>query len=140
MENISIHLTTDPPSIDEAFDFINDGHYGGNCLFIGTVRHTTGDRKTVALDFESFEPMAIKEMKKIAERTLKQFGPGRCYMIHKTGKAVPGEIVVVIAISTAHRKSAFKATEMAIDQLKESVPIWKKEILQDGSFWVNAHP
>ena len=84
--------------------------------------------------------MAVRELDKICHEVISNFGPARCYIAHRLGSTFPGDIVVIIGVSTAHRKQAFKACEYAIDTLKEKVPIWKKEILEDGSFWVNAHP
>lgn len=135
-----IKITNQSLSIDEAFAFINHPNLGGNCIFVGTVRRKTEDQMTESLEFESFETMAKKEMEKIAQGLLMEFGPGKCYMSHLIGNAVPGQIVVIIALATAHRKNAFLGCEQGIDTLKKVVPIWKKEILEDGSYWVNAHP
>lgn len=138
--DIKTHITSDPLSLDHAFEFINDERYGGNCLFVGTVRKVTEQQVTEALEFESFDAMALKEMEKIGKQVLAKHGPGKCYIAHRKGHVGPSTIVVIIGISTPYRKTAFKACEQAIDTLKETVPIWKKEILEDGSFWVNAHP
>jgi molybdopterin synthase catalytic subunit len=140
MNDQRVILSSDKLSIDACFSFINDIENGGNCLFVGTVRGKTQDQVTQALEFESFESMAQKELDKIAASVIQEFGPAKCFISHRLGETLPGDIVVIIGVSTAHRKSAFKACEYAIDTLKEKVPIWKKEILEDGSFWVNAHP
>ena len=140
MEDRQIILTTDRLSIDDCFAFINRTSFGGNCLFVGTVRGNTDGQVTEALEFESFEAMAKKEMEKIGTVISQRFGPLRCHMSHRLGKTLPGEIVVIIGVGAPHRKEAFAACQYAIDTLKETVPIWKKEILEDGSFWVNSHP
>lgn len=140
MNDQLVILSNEKLSIDDCFSFINHEEYGGNCLFVGTVRGKTKDQITEALEFESFEAMAKKELVKICQAVLSEHGPAKCYISHRLGKTHPGDIVVIIGVSTAHRNSAFQACQFAIDSLKEKVPIWKKEILEDGSFWVNAHP
>ena len=138
--DIKTLLSDDTLSIDEAYHFVQDERYGGTCLFIGSARRITGDQITAALEFESFESMAIKEMNRIAREVVNRFGPGKCFISHLKGRVEPPGVVVIIAVATAHRKAAFQACQWAIDTLKTSVPIWKKEILEDGSYWVNAHP
>ena len=92
------------------------------------------------LEFESYEPMAIKEMQKIAERAAAKWPVEKMVIHHRVGVLGIGEIAVIIAVATPHRKAAFEACEFAIDTLKETVPIWKKEIFEDGEVWVAAHP
>lgn len=140
MNNKIVKLSSHPLSIDEAFNFVNDQLHGGNCLFVGTVRRVTKDYHTQALEFESFDAMAVKEIEKIMLHLEDQYPNIRIYISHRTGHLKPGEIAVVIAVSTPHRSDSFRACEWAIDELKKTVPIWKKEILDDGTFWVNAHP
>ncbi|HAS36974.1 MAG TPA: molybdenum cofactor biosynthesis protein MoaE, partial [Flavobacteriales bacterium] len=85
-------------------------------------------------------PMAVKEMKKIAEEAEKRWNTIHICIHHRVGTLEVGEIPVVIAVSTPHRKAAFEACEYCIDQLKETVPIWKKEFFEGGEVWVAAHP
>ena len=92
------------------------------------------------LEFSTYKPMAIKEMQKIAEATLEKFDVQRIAIHHAEGLLQIGDIPVIITASAKHRKAAFEACEFAIDTLKESVPIWKKEYFEDGEVWVNAHP
>jgi molybdopterin synthase catalytic subunit len=138
--DIKTLITEDALSIDEAYRFVQDERYGGTCLFVGSARKISGDQVTEALDFESFDSMALKEMNKIASEVVNRFGPGKCFISHLKGRIEPPGIVVIIAVATAHRKAAFEGCQWAIDTLKTTVPIWKKEILEDGSYWVNAHP
>ena len=109
-------------------------------VFIGTVRNQTKGKSVVQLEFEAYEPMAIKEMEKIIERTRAQWPVHHMAMVHRTGTLKIGEIAVIIAVSTPHRAASFAACQFAIDTLKETVPIWKKEIFEDGEVWVAAHP
>lgn len=113
---------------------------GGLSVFIGTVRDTTRGKQVKKLQFESYTPMAEKEMKKIANLITSKWNARRIIMHHRVGSLDVGDFAVVIAISTPHRKAAFDACQYAIDTLKETVPIWKKEIFDDGEVWVAAHP
>jgi len=92
------------------------------------------------LEFEAFEPMAISEMCKIAESIMDKWSATKVSIHHRVGTLAIKEIAVVIAVSTPHRQAAFEACQYAIDTLKETVPIWKKEIFEDGEVWVAAHP
>lgn len=113
---------------------------GGVSVFIGTVRNTTKNKAVVRLEFEAYEEMALKEMLKISEQINKKWPIFQIAIHHRTGVVNVGEDAVVIAVSSAHRKEAFAACQFAIDALKQTVPIWKKEIFEDGEEWVSAHP
>lgn len=84
--------------------------------------------------------MAIKEMHKISEQALEKFSISKIAIHHAIGNLHIGDIPVIIAVSSAHRSAAFDACQFAIDTLKETVPIWKKEHFEDGEIWVNSHP
>ena len=92
------------------------------------------------LEFEAYEPMALREMLKIAQQATVQSSVQKIALHHRTGILQIGEAAVVIAVSAPHRAAAFDACRYCIDTLKETVPIWKKEILEDGEVWVAAHP
>jgi molybdopterin synthase catalytic subunit len=113
---------------------------GGIDVFIGTVRNTTKGKKVIKLEFEAYEPMAIAEMEKIAKQAFEQWPVQKVLIHHRTGVLEVGEVPVVIAVSAAHRAAAFDACRFIIDTLKQTVPIWKKEIFEDGEIWVAAHP
>jgi len=113
---------------------------GGINLFVGTVRNSTGGKEVLRLEFEAYERMAYTEMEKIAIAALKQWPLHRILIHHRTGVLLPGETAVIIAVSAAHRDAAFDACRYAIDTLKQTVPIWKKEVFADGEVWVAAHP
>jgi molybdopterin synthase catalytic subunit len=127
-------------SLSQAQSFVTSNETGGIVYFVGTVRNQTKGKRVLKLDFEAYEPMAVKEMHKIAERALEQFDIQKIAIHHRTGSLEVGEIPVIIAVSSAHRKAAFAACEFAIDTLKETVPIWKKEYFEDGEVWVSATP
>jgi molybdopterin synthase catalytic subunit len=119
---------------------VADPAAGGSVVFVGTVRNQTKGKSVVRLEFEAYEPMAVKEMRKIAEEVAKRWDALHVCIHHRTGVLEVGEIPVIIAVSTPHRKAAFEACQYAIDTLKETVPIWKKEIFEDGEVWVAGHP
>ncbi|WP_298365491.1 molybdenum cofactor biosynthesis protein MoaE [uncultured Lutibacter sp.] len=136
----SIIVTSDILNLNECYNFVQDASCGGIALFVGTVRNATKNKEVTLLDFSAYEPMAIKEIQKIADLALEKFDIHKIAIHHALGKLKIGEIPVIIAVSSAHRKAAFEACEFAIDTLKETVPIWKKEHFEDGEVWVNAHP
>ncbi len=109
-------------------------------VFIGTVRNATKGKKVLKLEFEAYEPMATKELAKIVKLAKTKWPILKVAVHHRTGVMQIGEVPVVIAVATAHRGAGFEACQFIIDTLKETVPIWKKEIFEDGEVWVAAHP
>jgi len=108
-------------------------------MFLGTVRDLTGDRITVALDYEAYSGMAEKKMAEIERDTRERWPVGEIVMVHRLGHLDVGEVSVAVAVSCPHRAQAFEACRYAIDRLKELVPIWKKESWADGTTeWI--HP
>lgn len=140
INNISILVSSKKLNIQTCYDFVQDDSCGGIALFVGTVRNKTKNKEVIRLDFSAYKAMAIKEMQKIAETACKKFDIIKIAIHHFEGELKIGEIPVIIAVSSAHRKASFDACQFAIDTLKETVPIWKKEHFVDGSVWVNAHP
>ena len=140
MQRTSIKITSDKLNLQECYRFVEDDSCGGISAFIGTVRNDTQGKEVTQLDFSTYKPMAIKEMQKIAELTLEKFDIYKIAVHHAEGVLKIGDIPVIIAVSSKHRKAAFAACEFAIDTLKETVPIWKKEYFSDGVVWVNTHP
>lgn len=139
-ESINIVLSTEALDVTTCYQEVEDDHAGGNVLFVGTVRNQTQGKKVVKLDFEAYRPMAIKEMRKIAATIVERWNATKISIHHRTGTLKIGDIAVIISVSTPHRAAAFEACEYAIDTLKETVPIWKKEYFEDGAVWVAAHP
>ena len=137
---IEIKVLETPLSEKDCIDVVTDDAAGGTTVFIGTVRNQTQGKKVVRLEFEAYVPMAEKEMQKIAEEVEKKWNALHVAIHHRVGVLDVGEIPVIIAVSTPHRKAAFEACQFAIDTLKETVPIWKKEFFEDGAIWVAAHP
>ena len=138
--NIDIKISSEPLNIQACIDWVMTPQCGGIDVFIGTVREVTNGKTVVRLEFEAYEKMAMNEMKKIAEEVLQNWPVHKIVIHHRTGILHIGEIPVVIAVSAAHRDAAFEACRYTIDTLKKTVPIWKKEIFEDGEVWVAAHP
>jgi len=135
-----IQLKTAPLNIEECYQGVADLGAGGVNIFVGTVRNQTKEKKVVRLEFEAYEPMAISEMRKIAKQAASRWETKHICIHHRTGTLQIGEVAVIIAVATPHRKAAFEACQFVIDTLKETVPIWKKEVFEDGEVWVAAHP
>lgn len=140
MSNTSIKISSEKLNLDKCYEFVTDDSCGGISAFIGTVRNCTKNKDVTQLDFSTYKPMAIKEMQKIANVALEKFNIKKIAIHHAEGILQIGDIPVIITASAPHRKAAFEACEFAIDTLKETVPIWKKEHFFDGEVWVNAHP
>ncbi len=140
MQRTSIKITSEKLDLQECYKFVEDDSCGGISVFVGTVRNDTKGKEVKHLDFSTYKPMAIKEMQKIADQALDKFDVKKIAIHHAEGMLQIGAIPVIITVSSKHRKAAFKACEFAIDTLKETVPIWKKEYFSDGEIWVNAHP
>ena len=140
MQNSSIKITSEKLNLQDCYNFVQDASCGGIALFVGTVRNKTKDKEVTLLDFSTYEEMAIKEIEKIAMRALKNFDILKIAIHHAKGALKIGEIPVIISVSSPHRNAAFDACQFAIDTLKETVPIWKKEHFADGEVWVNSTP
>ncbi|MEO1449550.1 MAG: molybdenum cofactor biosynthesis protein MoaE [Bacteroidota bacterium] len=135
-----IHLTEEPLSPAALYELVRSDACGAIDMFIGTVRNQTHGRPVERLEFEAYAPMAVRQMRKIADRVGDTWPIDKMAIHHRVGTLQIGDIAVIIAVSTPHRAASFDACRFAIDSLKESVPIWKKEIFTDGEQWVAAHP
>lgn len=135
-----VSLTTDPIDVASALTYLQSEQAGAIDFFLGVVRDNTQDRPVDRLDYEAYDRMAISEMQKIVDEANQRWALLRCVVVHRTGTLRIGEIAVLIGVATAHRADAFDACRYIIDTIKQTVPIWKKEIFTDGEVWVNAHP
>ena len=111
---------------------------GAVVVFEGVVRDNSAGRKTRVLDYECYPPMALKMMREIGGELLAGREIGSLAMVHRVGRLGIGEASVAIAVAAPHRRPAFEACLEAIDRLKKSVPIWKKEHFEDGEVWVEG--
>ena len=135
-----IQISPNPLNIQSAIDWIQSPESGGIDVFIGTVRNATKGKTVIRLEFEAYELMALAEMEKIVKQAFEKWPVQKALIHHRVGVLQVGEVPVIIAVSAAHRAAAFEACRYIIDTLKQTVPIWKKEIFEDGEVWVAAHP
>ena len=117
---------------------VRAGQDGAIVAFDGFVRNQSHGRMTRYLEYEAYEPMALGKMKEIAAQIHEQFRIDRVVMVHRLGRLEIGETSVFIAVSAPHRGAAFDACRFAIDTLKKTVPIWKKEYFADGAVWADG--
>ena len=137
---LDIQLLDTPLDAGACTAMVSHPGAGGIVVFVGAVRNATKGKTVMRLEFEAYAPMALKEMRKIAEAARDRWNALGVVIHHRVGVLDIGELPVVIAVSTPHRQAAFEACQFCIDTLKETVPIWKKEVFADGEVWVAAHP
>lgn len=116
------------------------GADGAALVFEGTVRNNSRGRKTLYLDYEAYEAMALQQMEDLAAQALEQFKIRDVVMVHRLGRLEIGETSVLIVVAAAHRGAAYEASRWLIDTLKRKVPIWKKEYFVDGAVWADGEP
>jgi MoaE-MoaD fusion protein len=121
-------------------DELKRGEDGASLVFEGIVRNQTRGRKTLYLDYEAYEEMALQQMESLAVQALKQFQIRDVAIVHRLGRLEIGETSVLIAVASAHRGPAFEACRWLIDTLKKTVPIWKREYFEDGAVWADGEP
>ena len=129
-------VTGEPLSVDDLVSVVLTDQDGAVVTFVGTVRDNHQGRKVVALEYEAYPEMAEAEMRRIGLEMIDKYGLHGIAMRHRVGKLGIGEISVVIAASSAHRREAFEGCSEALDMLKATVPVWKKEYFEDGEIWV----
>ena len=127
-------------SLDRAVDWVECPRSGAIATFSGVVRDNSDGRQVDHLDYEAYVPMAVKVMRSIGERIVKERGVSKIFMAHRVGRLQVKEPAVVIAVSAPHRAEAIGASRLAIDELKLQVPIFKKEVFVDGSHWKSNRP
>ncbi|REC45478.1 molybdenum cofactor biosynthesis protein MoaE [Chryseobacterium pennipullorum] len=137
---IDINITENTLDITACLSAAQDFGSGGVSTFIGTVRNVTKEKSVVRLEYECYQPMAMKEIRKIADKAIDLFSVKNIVVHHRTGILFPGDAAIIIVVSAGHREAVFDACKYMIDTIKETVPIWKKEIFDDGEEWVSAHP
>ena len=135
-----IEITDQPIDVQKVIDVASRKEAGGINTFIGTVRNQSSGKNVLRLEYEAYEPMAISETRKIIDKANETWHLLGWAVSHRVGVLYPGEIAVVVSVSTAHRKESFEACQFIIDNLKHTVPIWKREFFEDGDQWVSAHP
>ena len=133
-------LTTEAIDVGQVARRVVPRECGATVTLDGYAREWTAGRKTLYLVYEAYGSMALTEMQRLGREAHKRFEIAHVGIVHRTGRLEIGETSVVIAVSAPHRKAAFEACEWIIKELKRTVPIWKKEVYEDGEEWVGAQP
>jgi molybdopterin synthase catalytic subunit len=136
----SARLTREPIDGARLAAEAKQGEDGAVVVFDGIVRNNTRGRKTLHLDYEAYEEMALKQMDELAVEARTKFGVREVKIVHRLGRLMIGETSVLIVVASAHRGKAFDACRWVIDTLKRQVPIWKKETFEDGVVWADGEP
>ena len=131
-------VTKDPIDLNELVRYVTDPEAGAIATFIGTTRNNNEGRKVIALDYEAYPEMAEKELARIGYDALKQWPICRMAVVHRLGPVQIGDASVIIAVSSAHRDAAFAASRFAIEEVKKTVPIWKKEVFEGGEVCIGT--
>lgn len=131
-------ITTEPLDVGAIARRIVLPECGATVTLDGYVRRFTKGRESLYLEYEAYEPMALKEMEKLVRRAREQFEVASVGIVHRLGKLEIGETSVVISVGAPHRRAAFAACEWLIVELKKTVPIWKKEVYRDGEVWIEG--
>ena len=131
-------VINDPIDLAELVRYVGDPEAGAIVPFIGTTRNNNQGRKVIALDYEAYPEMAEKELARIGADAAKRWPICRIAIVHRLGPVRIGEASVIIVVSSAHRDAAFAASRFAIEEIKKTVPIWKKEVYEGGEVWIGT--
>lgn len=137
---VVVALTREVISAEKLVALAKHGDDGAVVVFDGIVRNNTRGRRTLHLDYEAYEEMALRQMNTLAEQALSKFAVRHVTIVHRLGHLEIGETSVLIVVASAHRGAAFEACRWVIDTLKQTVPIWKKETFVDGAVWAPGEP
>jgi molybdopterin converting factor subunit 1 len=135
-----VQLQREPIRAEPLLAHLKGGVDGAVVVFDGIVRNHTRGRRTLYLDYEAYEAMALDQMEALARDAKERFNVRQIALIHRLGRLQVGETSVWIAVASAHRAQAFEACRWIIDTLKKTVPIWKKEYFEDGAVWADGEP
>ena len=134
-------ITSEEIELGDVIRVVEAGDAGAIVHFLGVVRNNTEGREVSYLEYEAYPPMAEKKMAEIAQEIHEKWGLDRVAMIHRVGRLEIGEVSVAVAVASPHRKEAFEACHYAMNRLKQTVPIWKREVWTDGEEeWVKPDP
>nr|WP_282198200.1 molybdenum cofactor biosynthesis protein MoaE [Collibacillus ludicampi] len=136
---INFAITHEVIDVQHLIESVKDRNCGAVCTFMGTVRELTDGKKTLYLEYETYQEMAEKMLEEIGNEVLEKFQCSKIAMVHRVGRLDIEEVAVAIAVSAPHRKASFEGCRYAIDRIKEFVPIWKKEYGEDGANWVGCN-
>lgn len=133
---VNCEITREPIKIEEIYQKVVRREAGAVTTFIGTVRELTNGKKTLYLEYEAYETMAVKKMEQIVTEMKKRWPDVEAAISHRIGRLEISDIAIAIAVSSPHRPEAYEANRYAIERIKEMVPIWKKEYWEDGEEWI----
>jgi molybdopterin synthase catalytic subunit len=131
-------LVREPIDMPAPVRYVRAPEDGAIVTFDGSVRNQSHNRSTLYLDYEAYESMALAKMREIGAQLHEKYRIHRVAIVHRLGRLEIGETSVFIAVSAPHRAAAFDACRFAIDTLKRTVPIWKKEYFEDGAVWADG--
>ena len=138
--NVFVALTREAIDADKMIAAVKSGEDGAVVVFDGIVRNHSRGRRTIYLDYEAYEEMAIRQMRELGGKARERFGARQVTIIHRLGRLEIGETSVLIVVASAHRSAGFEACRWLIDSIKQTVPIWKKETFADGAVWAPGEP
>ena len=125
-------------SVDEALSYLSNREAGAYVIFLGKVRERSRGRKVEKLVYEVYEELAIREMEAIRREAIERFGLLDMLIWHRFGELPVGEDTILVIAASPHREEAFKACAWAVDEVKHRVPVWKKEVTAEGTFWIEG--
>ncbi|MHB8516590.1 MAG: molybdenum cofactor biosynthesis protein MoaE [Dehalococcoidia bacterium] len=132
-------ITREPLNPGPLVEAVRRDECGAVVLFYGVVRNENLGRSVRYLEYDAYEEMALKKLRAVADEVRAKFPVTGVGVLHRIGRLQVGETSLLVAVSSGHRKEAFEACHYAVDRIKETVPIWKKEVWEDGSEWVEGH-
>ena len=131
-----ILVTREPLDTEAVTATVRRESNGGVVTFLGTTRNETEGHRVLYLEYEAYEGMAEKMLTRIAAEVSERWGIADVSIAHRFGRLELGEVSMVVAVASPHRAAAFEACQYVVDRVKQNVPIWKKEVFEDGAAWV----
>ena len=133
-----VRIQSEPIDSATWIDAVSSHGDGAVAQFLGAVRDSNRGRRVLYLEYHAYEAMALGEMRRIEELSLERFDISSIGLVHRAGRLEIGEVSVVVTVAAPHRADAFSACRFAIDELKQKVPIWKKEFFEGGEVWIEG--
>ena len=133
-----IYITQEPLNPEDVTDLVRRNSNGAVVTFLGTTRDASHGRRVLYLEYEAYQPMAEKTLQQIAQEIRERWEIEEMAIAHRVGRLEIGEISLVVALASPHRKEAFEASQYALDRIKAIVPIWKKEVFEGGEAWIGS--
>ncbi len=137
---MNFQISSNPLDIESCNEWLRSASDGGVVLFVGNVRSANRGKEVSHLEFEAYEEMVVKELEKWGRYIQERFGVHKVLLHHRIEKVEIGETAVIAGIAAPHRKEAFEACSFLLEKLKTEIPIWKKEVYNDGHHWISATP